>query len=119
MKKSTVYGSLKIPPLLIKCLMIMKLTFILVVLGVCQLQARVLGQGNITVKVQQTEIEKVLKKIEKGGEYRFLYNYDLEALKKKVDINVENSSLSETLGKLFVNTDLTYKVLANNLVAVL
>lgn len=119
MKKNAAFGSFTLPPLLIKCLIIMKLSFLLVLLSVCQLQARVLGQGNITLRLQQTEIEKVLNRIEKTGEFRFLYNYELGSLKKKVDINVENSSLSETLEKLFVNTDLTYKVLDNNLVVVL
>ena len=97
----------------------MKLSFLLVLLSVCQLQARVLGQGNITLKLQRTEIEKVLNRIEKTSEFRFLFNYELGALKQKVDINVENSSLSETLEKLFANTDLTYKILNDNLVVVL
>src|SRR4030095_4311052 len=118
MKKSTAFGGFRLPPLLIKCLFVMKLSFLLVVLSVCQLQARVLGQGNITLKVEQTAIEKVLSQIEKSSEFRFLYNYELEALKKKVDISVNNSSLSETLAKLFDNTDLTYKLLDNNLVVV-
>ena len=118
MKKSAAFGSIAIPPSLIKFLLMMKLSLLLVVLSICQLQARVLGQGNITLKVEQTAIEKVLNRIEKSSEFRFLYNYELDALKKKVDINVDNSSLSETLKKLFANTDLTYKLLENNLVVV-
>ena len=118
MKKSAAFGSTAIPPSLIKFLFMMKLSLLLVVLSICQLQARVLGQGNITLKVEQTAIEKVLNRIEKSSEFRFLYNYELEALKKKVDISVDNSPLSETLKKLFANTDLTYKLLDNNLVVV-
>ncbi len=97
----------------------MKFTLLFMLLGICQVQANVFGQGNITLNLQQTAIEKVLTRIEKAGEFRFLYNYDLQALKKKVDIKVEGSSLKETLEKLFRNTDLTYKLLNNNLVVVL
>jgi TonB-linked SusC/RagA family outer membrane protein len=97
----------------------MKLTFLLIVLNICQVQANIYGQGSITLNLQQTEISKVLNKIQQKGEFRFLYNYDMQSLKKKVNIRVENSPLSETLGILFANTDLTYRLMNNNLVVVL
>ncbi|WEK37141.1 MAG: TonB-dependent receptor [Candidatus Pseudobacter hemicellulosilyticus] len=97
----------------------MKFTILFILLGMAQVQAKVHGQGSITLDLQQTSIEKVLNRIEKNGEFRFLYNYDLQSLRKKVSIKVERSSLSETLRKLFRDTDLAYKVLANNLVVVI
>jgi TonB-linked SusC/RagA family outer membrane protein len=109
----------RIPPLLFKSIVIMKLTIFFVLISAYHLQARVYGQGNITLNLQQTSIERVLGTIEKGGNFRFLYNYDLKSLKKKVDISVENAPLSEALEKLFRDTDLTFKLLANNLVVVL
>jgi hypothetical protein len=69
--------------------------------------------------MRQVEIEKVLNKIEKEGEFRFLYNYDLNSLKKKVDVDFEESSISDVLNKVFANTDLTYKMLGNNLIVVM
>src|SRR5688572_1619400 len=111
MKKNTPPGRLGVPPLLLKLIAVMKLTSFLIILSICQAQANVYGQSNITLNLQQTEIGKVLNKIEQKGEYRFLYNYDLQSLKKKVDIRVENSPLNETLGILFANTDLTYRLM--------
>ncbi len=61
----------------------MKLSIVLILLGILQAQAGVLAQGSITLNMQQVEIAKVLNKIEKKGEYRFLYNYDLAALREK------------------------------------
>jgi TonB-dependent starch-binding outer membrane protein SusC len=119
MKKSTPPGRMGVPPLLFKSIAVMKLTILLIILSICQAQANVYGQGSITLNMQQTEISKVLHKIEQKGEFRFLYNYDLQSLKKKVSIRVENSPLSETLGILFANTDLTYRLLQNNLVVVI
>jgi TonB-dependent starch-binding outer membrane protein SusC len=118
MKKSTPHRRFEAPLLLFKLVLAMKFTLFLTVFCICQAHANVYGQRNITLNLHNTEIGKVLREIEQKGEFRFLYNYDLQSLKKKVDIRVENSPISETLEKLFINTDLTYKLLANNLVVV-
>ena len=87
MKKSTPpRRRYALPPSLFKLFVIMKLTFFLIVLSVCQVHANVYGQGNITLNLQQTAIEKVLNKIEKTGGFRFLYNYDLKSLKKRLTL---------------------------------
>ena len=104
---------------LFKLLAIMKLSILFILLSVLQTHAGVFAQGSITLSMRQVEIEKVLSKIEKEGEFRFLYNYDLNSLKKKVDVDFEESSISEVLNKIFANTDLTYKMLGNNLIVVM
>jgi TonB-linked SusC/RagA family outer membrane protein len=97
----------------------MKLSILLILFGILQARADVHAQGSITLNMQQTEIAKVLNRIEKKGEYRFLYNYDLASLRKKVNVNFYNSDLRSALHDLFSGTDLTYKVLDNNLVVVM
>src|ERR1700733_7757840 len=97
----------------------MKLSMLLILLGLLQARADVNAQGSITLTMQQAEIGKVLNKIEKKGEFRFLYNFDLVSLHKKVDVNFYNSDLKAALQHLFVGTDLTYKLLENNLVVVM
>ena len=97
----------------------MKLSMLFILLGILQARADVHAQGSITLNMQQTEIVKVLNKIEKKGEFRFLYNYDLTSLKKKVDVNFFNSDLKTVLQNLFTGTNLTYKILENNLVVVM
>ena len=97
----------------------MKLSVLFILLGLLQAKADVRAQGSITLNLQQTEISKVLNKIEKKGDFRFLYNYDLTSLRKKVNVNFHNTGLNDALRDLFAGTDLTYKVLNNNLVVVL
>jgi len=97
----------------------MKLSILFLLFGLLQAKADVRAQGSITLNMQQTEIAKVLNKIEKKGEFRFLYNYDLASLKKKVDVNFYNTDLKTALQRLFVGTDLTYKLLENNLIVVM
>ncbi|HEY4286910.1 MAG TPA: TonB-dependent receptor [Puia sp.] len=96
----------------------MKLSILFILLGLLQAKADVRAQGSITLNMQQTEIAKVLNKIEKKGEFRFLYNYDLPSLKRKVDVNFQNLDIKDALTKLFSTTDLAYKILNNNLVVV-
>src|SRR5690606_31143721 len=119
MKKNRAPQRAAAVPSLIKLLMVMKLSFLMIILSFSHLQAKVYSQGNITLTLQKTAIAKVIHKIEKEGQFRFLYNYDLTDLKKEIDIRVVNASLDETLTTLFSNTDLTYKLLDNNLVVVL
>ncbi len=97
----------------------MKLSILLILFGILQARADIHAQGSITLNMQRAEIAKVLNKIEKKGEFRFLYNYDLVSLRKKVDVNFNNSDLKAALRTLFSGTDLTYKMLDNNLVVVM
>jgi TonB-linked SusC/RagA family outer membrane protein len=104
---------------LLKFLVVMKLSILLILLAAIEANAGVFAQGSITLNMRQVEIQKVLNKIEKDGEYRFLYNYDLESLRKKVDADFQQSSIKEVLNKIFANTDLTYKILSNDLIVVM
>lgn len=103
---------------LLKFLLVMKLLILLTLITACQVQAGVLGQ-NISIRAQQTEIKKILNSIERNGDVRFLYNYELPSLKKKVDFVAANMPLRAALDKLFTSTGLAYKVLDNNLVVIL
>jgi len=97
----------------------MKLSMLFILVGILQARADVRAQGSITLNAQQMEISKILKKIESKGDFRFLYNYDLPALKKKVDVDFKNSDIKDALARLFSSTDLTYKLLDNKLIVVL
>jgi TonB-linked SusC/RagA family outer membrane protein len=97
----------------------MKLSMLFIVLGLLQARADGRAQGSITLSAQQTDIAKVLTKIERKGEFRFLYNYDLPSLRTKVNVSWQNTDIREALTTLFTNTDLTFKLLNNNLIVVM
>jgi TonB-linked SusC/RagA family outer membrane protein len=105
--------------LLFKLIVIMKLSLLFIVLGLLEARADSRAQGSVTLSAQQTDISKVLTKIERKGEFRFLYNYDLPALRTKVNVNWQKIDIREALTALFTHTDLTFKVLNNNLIVVL
>jgi len=102
-----------------KALLFMKLTFLLMFAGMLQVSANVIGQGKVTLKLNQAEISKALNSIESQGTYRFLYNSRLNAIGKKININVTDAEIKDVLKGLFLGTDLTFKLLENNLIVVL
>ncbi len=102
-----------------KALLFMKLTFLLVLVATLQVSANVNGQGKVSLKLDHVEISKALNSIEKQGTYRFLYNSRLNDISNKISIDVSDSGIKDVLNRLFVGTELTYKVLENNLIVVL
>jgi TonB-linked SusC/RagA family outer membrane protein len=102
-----------------KALLIMKLTFLLLTLAMLQVSANVNGQAKVSLQSNQEEIARVLANIEKQSNYRFLYNNALKAMRQKISINVHDLEIKEALNTVFAGTDLTYKMLDNNLIVVL
>ncbi|GAA0535635.1 TonB-dependent receptor [Chitinophaga japonensis] len=93
----------------------MKLT--LVLLTAClQVAANTFSQGKITLKMETSDIRKVLFAIEKKSSYRFLFDEAMIKGKPPVSINVENADINEALGQALHNTGIAYKVLNTNLV---
>ena len=96
----------------------MKLTVLLIFLGVCQAMANVNGQGKVTLSLKQVAINKAFNSIEKQGYYRFVFNSNLKDLKQKVSINVEEASINEVLNRILSGTQLTYQLLQDNLIVI-
>ena len=99
--------------------MIMKLFIILLFLTVFQVQAKEVNGQNVNLAVKQTEIRKVLTALEKQSNVRFLYNYELKGLRRKVDFSAVNITVAQALQQLLSNSGLTYKKVNENLIAVL
>ena len=107
------------PRALLKTLLVMKLAIFIMLFTALQVKATPLSGQNISVSMNNAEIKKVLKTIERDGNFRFLFNSDLNDIKKKVNFSVADLPVSKTLDLLFAGTSLTYKLLNNNLVVVM
>lgn len=103
---------------LLKTLLVMKLAIIVILVSTLQVKAFPTMGQNVNLHLKQTEIKKVLKLIENEGTYRFLYNSKLKALKTRTDFNAENLPVAESLSSLFKGSNLTYKLLDNNVIVV-
>ena len=96
----------------------MKLTTALLLFTCFQVSAKVFSQTRITLKLQGTELKKVLSLIERKSSYRFLYNDETVKAGTRVDVDASNTPVTEVLDKLFANRSLSYKILENNLVVI-
>lgn len=102
-----------------KALFIMKLTVLLVLAATLHVSAKVNGQTKISLHLDRVEISRALNSIERQGVYHFLYNSRLNGIQQKVSMDVSNEDVKDVLVRMFAGTDLTYKMLENNLIVVL
>ncbi|WP_331966704.1 TonB-dependent receptor [Chitinophaga sp.] len=96
----------------------MKLSMLLIFLTASQVSATKLFSQNITASFEQVELRTILTAIEKKAKVRFLYNYDLSCLTRKVDFSVKNAKVSDALNKLLENSGLHYQEMENNLIVI-
>jgi TonB-dependent starch-binding outer membrane protein SusC len=101
-----------------KLLLLMKFTIALLLLTTWQASAKSYSQERITLKLQSAELRTALRQIEKKSSLRFLYNDQVISAHQKVDINANNALVTEILDGMLIETNLTYKVLENNLVVI-
>ena len=102
----------------LKVLFFMKLTLTFLLLTSLQLSAKVFSQDRITLNIKSGSIKTALLQIEKNSHFRFLYNDDVVSATEKINIEANNTLVTEVLDRIFKDTDLHYRVLNNNLVVV-
>lgn len=102
-----------------KLLLTMKLTSVLILIGVMQVSAGAFAQHNISeLRAENKSVREIFKLIETKSNFRFFYNEDFADLNKVLSINVKNKQLEEILGMVFSKSNVTYRVLENNLVVI-
>ncbi len=105
-------------PLSNKIVRAMKITALLMVLGIVNLVASNSYSQNarISLNIEDAPLEKVLDEIENQSEFYFLFNEKLIDTNRKVRINVRNLKIDEILEKLFVGTGVNYVVFDRQIV---
>jgi TonB-linked SusC/RagA family outer membrane protein len=104
---------------LLKLLITMKLTLIFILAGVFQLSATLYSQnGLFTINMENTSMREVFKEIEKQSNLRFFYNDLLTDVDRDISLTADNLKIDELLDRLFDGSEITYKMMENNLVLV-
>ncbi len=102
-----------------KIFLIMKLTFVLILLGVLQLSASVYSQNlKLSLDLRDQTVKEVLQKIEEQSEFRFFYNEQFVDLTRKVSVTSENKNIETILDEIFEGALVSYKIMENNLVVI-
>ena len=100
-----------------KLFRIMKLTMILLFVGLMQTTASVYSQATkLSVEANNQTIVDVLKSIEDQSEFRFFYKNEQVNANRKVNVNASNSSVEEILETIFDGTDIGYKFFEDKLI---
>ncbi|MBK8880856.1 MAG: carboxypeptidase-like regulatory domain-containing protein [Bacteroidales bacterium] len=96
----------------------MRIAAILMVLGILQARAVDAYSQNtrLTINFSETELVKVLDKIEDESEFFFLYNEKLLDTERKVSIAEKDQTIGVILDDLFADTDVKYSIIDRKIV---
>lgn len=102
-----------------KLLQTMKIMLILFFAGILQVSASVYSQQTkMSFSMRDKTVKEVLDQIESSTNFRFFYNENFTNLSQKVDIEARNNQVEDILDELLASSDVTYKVLENNLIVI-
>jgi len=73
-------------------------------------------QTRLNLKVYDATVKDVLKQIEEESEYSFMYNASQIDVYRKIDLNVENSSVEDLLKTIFAGDEVTYKIMDRHII---
>jgi len=94
-----------------KLFLMIRITAFFILLGFLQVSASVYSQQtNLDLKIESSNIEEVLKRIEQQSQFYFLYRADLLNEVPPVSIKVNNAKLEDILNKILVPNGFTYEI---------
>lgn len=100
-----------------KSLRVMKLTCLLLLVGILHVSAGVRAQeGAISLNVKDASVTEVFDLIEQSSNYTFMYNNELIANLNKVSISGANKPITEILNICLKNSGLSWKLIDNVIV---
>jgi TonB-dependent SusC/RagA subfamily outer membrane receptor len=103
---------------LLKFIRIMKITLIILLSATFSLFAKgsYSQSERISLDMNRSTLESVLKSIEGSSRFYFLYNNELIDSERLVSINVRDRKISDVLDQLFEGTDIVYQVIDHQIV---
>lgn len=101
---------------LLKFIIIMKLTCFFIFIACLNVSASVFSQGKISMEVKKTKLSKVLKIIEEQSGYHFVYSSANVPVNKDVTLAVKNTPVSEILETILHSTKLKFVISDNGLI---
>ncbi len=95
---------------LIKILRVMKLTAIMLFIGLLHVSAKTYSQ-RITLKEKDAPLQKIFKEIERQSGYQFFFADSDLKLAKNVTVNAENADMTQVLNLCFAGQPLVYTII--------
>ncbi|WP_270088297.1 SusC/RagA family TonB-linked outer membrane protein [Sphingobacterium sp. SYP-B4668] len=98
-----------------KILIMTKLTILLIIGTILQVQAKTLAQ-KITLLERNSSLEQIISKISKQSRYEFVYSSPMLKDTKNVNIEVKNADINTVLDLCFANQPVAYSIVDNTVV---
>ena len=112
MKKKSVWNDCACNPFIKKLILMSKITFILIFVGLLQVSAASYAQmTKLNLKMANASLVDVFERIEAQSEFRFFYDNSQIDLKQRVSLDMKNSKIEDVLNDVFKNTSITYEVM--------
>jgi len=100
-----------------KLLLIMKLTFVLTMLFLLNVNANTYSQGaKLDINIQQATLKELFEQIKSKSDYKFLYNNDLVNDDLKIDVNIKGGTIEEILTEPLRRSNLSFKVIDKQII---
>ncbi len=100
-----------------KLLMVMKITFVLLLVGLMQVSASTYSQNTkLTLNLKNVKIAELFEEIEKNSEFRFFYDSSEIDLSKKVTVDMKKSNIEQILNVAFLETGLSYELIDRHII---
>jgi len=100
----------------VKYLIIMKLSFLLLIIPLLPASASSFAQG-ITLSKQNATLPEIFTELRKQTDYTFIYSSTQISNAKKVSISVKDAAITDVLDRCFEDQALTYTI-TNNIITV-
>ncbi|TLP71843.1 TonB-dependent receptor [Maribacter sp. ACAM166] len=95
----------------------MKLTFILFIVALLNVQANSYSQNKkLSINVNNETVKTVLDKIEAQSRFNFFYKTDKVDVKRKVSLNVDKVSIRDILNSIFKNQNVSFSLVKKQIV---
>lgn len=103
--------------LLLKITRIMKITLMLILVGILQISATTYAQEHrISVSVENGTFYDVVSQIEKQSEFMFFYKSEEIDNNQRINLKVKDKLISEILSEITKNNNLTYKITGKHII---
>ena len=101
----------------LKITRIMKITLMLILVGILQISATTYAQEHrISVSVENGTFYDVVSQIEKQSEFMFFYKSEEIDNDQRINLNAKNKLVSEILNEITKNNNLTYKITGKHII---
>ncbi|WP_299799404.1 TonB-dependent receptor [uncultured Maribacter sp.] len=98
-------------------LTIMRIFLLFIGIGLSSVYANsVFAQKKIQIDVKNISVEEFFEEIQKSSDYVFFYKDNVLNTSKKISVKLKNAKMNAVLEKAFSNTDLSYKIIGNQVV---